>query len=102
HEHVVVVEVDVEPASRHRRQVGVDLDRLVQLEGGVVGEAREGRVGQVQPLEGDGGTVPVAVDDAVGRGEIGQVAVADSGASGHLARVGGGTSGHESERRTPG
>ena len=45
-------EVDVEPTRRRRRQVGVDLHRLIELEGQVIGEPRQTRI-LAEPEEGD-------------------------------------------------
>ena len=69
-EDVVVVEVDVEPLRRRRRQVGVDLYGLVELECEVVRELSETGVGEMQSLEHHGGAVAVPAHDAVRRYKV--------------------------------
>ncbi len=84
-EHVVVVEVQVEAACVRRRQVGVDLHRVIECQRQVVGQPGEVWIGVVQALEHHRVTAPVAVDHLVGRDQVVEVAVADSGSARHIA-----------------
>ena len=70
HEHVVEVEVQIQPTRARRRQVGVHLDGMVEREGEVVGQPSEVRVRVMQPLEHHGVAAPVAVDDVVRRDDV--------------------------------
>ena len=79
HEHVVEVEVQLQALGRRRRQVGVDLHGVAEVEGQVVGQPGQAGIAELQPLQHHRGPGGVQLEHAVGLDDVVERAVADAG-----------------------